>query len=276
MLALPVPESGGSLDCLSKFMNLSGETANESSLLKRVILYLVSTFVDGPLIVLEIVGEKGSAKTSQARIIRKILDPNEADVMSPPSEDRDLCLACRNQWVVAIDNASSISNSRSDLHCRISTGAAWRERQLHTNSGEFLYRFRRPQIITAIKDVITKSDLADRKLKLRLAQIPGENRRTEKAILKAFDLELPRILGALYWLLSGTLRELPHVAPSSLPRMADAAEFLLAAEKSLMWKDGTVASMFAQEAVSDAEDMLDGNPFAGSLSVRPMRHVVEE
>lgn len=265
MLALPMPERGGSLNCLDNYMNLSVNGQSDSSLLERVILYLLSTFVDGPLIVLEIVGEKGSAKTTQAKIIRKLLDPNEADVMSPPTEDRDLGLACRNQWIVAIDNASKLSAARSDMHCRISTGAAWRERQLNTNGGEFMYKFRRPQIITSIRDVITKPDLTDRKLKLKLSQIPKERRRTERAILFALDIELPRIIGALFDLLSGTLHELPNVNAKELPRMADAAEFLLAAEKHLRWDEGKVAAMFAEEALADAADMLDGDPFAAAL-----------
>ena len=238
MLALLLPEQDGDLEDLRRFLNIQTDDQWH-----RVQVFLLSTFNDGPQLLFEIVGEKGSAKSTQASIIRKILDPSAADRQSPPETERDLVLSCRHQWVLFIDNVSKISSTRSDAHSTISTGGSWRERKLYTNNDEFIYNFRRPQVITTIKDVITKSDLTERKLKLELQPIPKEQRKTEKKIYRDLEPLIPKLLGALYSTVSGALRELPNITPTELPRMADAVEFLLAVEKSLHWENGTVSTL---------------------------------
>lgn len=263
MTPLPVPAEGGDLSKLKNFMNLGPHDNNY----RRVVMYLIACFVDGPLLVLEVVGEKGSAKTTQARILRMLIDPSECEVMVQPDSVRDLLLACRNQFLLVLDNINKLDTEQLDAHCCISTGASKRERRLYTNSEEAIYKFRRPQVFTAIKDVIRRNDLNDRKLKLKIGAITKAKRRSERAIFAELQPTLPALLGALYDTVAGALKELPGVKADNLdlPRMADAAELLIAAERFLHWPKGTILKLFADEAAIDAQDILESDPFAQAL-----------
>ena len=231
---------------------------------KKLLLFLISTFTDGPQLLLLILGGKGTAKTFSAILIRRLIDPNSADHMGPPDNEQDLLLACRAQLLIVIDNLSKIIDGRSDTHCRIATGAAKSERLLYTNAEQFIFSFRCPQVFTSIKDVVTKTDLADRKMRLELQKI-GNNRKTEKKLFAEFEKIRPLVLGALYDAVAGALAELPNMSEKPLPRMADAAQLMFAVEQHLKWKEGTVEKLLADEASADADDMVDGNTFAQLL-----------
>jgi hypothetical protein len=257
--AMSTPVRGGNLDCLRSFIN-----ADDAGF-KRVLAFLLAAFSNGPQLVLLIIGAKGTAKTTCSRIIRLLFDPSAAGETGPPEDDRNLFLSCRHQALVVIDNVSSISPSRSNIHCTIATGAARRERMLYTNNQEFIFAFRRPQIISSIKDVITQSDLADRKLKIELIKISSEKRKSEKQIYEELDKKMPEILGAVYSAVAGAMAELPHVINEPLPRMADAAQFLFAIERHLHWTPGTIKKMFADEIADDAADAIETSAFASLL-----------
>jgi hypothetical protein len=63
----------------------------------------------GPYPVLGLMGEQGSGKSSFAKILRSLVDPNTALLRSFPREDRDLFIAASNGWIVGYDNVSAIS-----------------------------------------------------------------------------------------------------------------------------------------------------------------------
>jgi predicted HTH transcriptional regulator len=210
---LPMPIRGGSLDALHKFVNV------DDAGFKRLLAFLLSTFADGPQLVVLLLGGKGTAKTTAARVIRRLLDPSAASETTASDDDRDLFLSCRHQWLLVIDNVGILKSQRSNVHCTIATGAARRERLLYTNNQEFMFSFRRPQILTSIKDVITKSDLADRKSKIELNKIDSRMRKPEKKLYAELNAEIPKILGAVYVAVAGALAELPTVQDEPLPRM---------------------------------------------------------
>jgi hypothetical protein len=66
MLALPVPEHGGSIEALSPFLNLSSQAD-----LVLVVAWLLATLRPrGPYPLLAISGEQGSAKTVLSKMLR--------------------------------------------------------------------------------------------------------------------------------------------------------------------------------------------------------------
>ena len=65
-----------------------------------------------PLLILQ--GEQGSAKSTTAKLLRRIIDPVTAPLRTPPREERDLLIAANNSWVVAYDNLSGIPPWLSD------------------------------------------------------------------------------------------------------------------------------------------------------------------
>jgi hypothetical protein len=70
-----------------------------------------------------------------------------------------------------------------------------------------------------------------------LPPIPEHQRRPESEVWHDFEVARPRILGALLDALSHALSRLPTVTLDRLPRMADFARWVAAAEGSLPWPE---------------------------------------
>ena len=62
---------------------------------------------------------------------RALVDPNTAMLRSEPREPRDLMIASKNGWIIALDNLSGIQAWQSDCLCRLSTGGGFSTRTLY-------------------------------------------------------------------------------------------------------------------------------------------------
>lgn len=239
MLALPTPIPGGSIDLLRPFFNVP------ESLFKLVVSWLVASFFPrGPYPVIQLDGEQGSGKSTKAKMLRSLVDPNTADLRSEPKEPRDLMIAANNGWVVAFDNLSHLHQWLSDALCRLSTGGGFSARTLYENDEETIFCATRPIILNGIEEVATNGDLVDRLIPLPLPAIPEEARQTEKELWAEFELAKPAILGALLDAVSGALRELPQTKLAKMPRMADFALRITAAESALGWAPGSFCEAY--------------------------------
>src|SRR5262249_42663594 len=160
----------------------------------------------GPFAVLALAGEQGSAKTTLARYLRRLIDPSVAPLRSAPRNGRDLAIEAYNGWLVAYDHLSEIQPWLSDALCRLATGGGFGTRELYANEDEVLFDAVRPVLLTSIADVVSAPDLLDRTIFLRLAAIPEERRRTEEELDAQFTALWPRVLGALCDAVSAGLR----------------------------------------------------------------------
>lgn len=79
MKPLPLPRKGGSLNTLRDFINV---TDREWPL---ALASLVGMFnVRGPHAVTTMSGEQGSGKSTNCRVLRRVVDPNEAELRGAP------------------------------------------------------------------------------------------------------------------------------------------------------------------------------------------------
>jgi hypothetical protein len=219
MKRLPVPERGGSITSLRSFLNVASDT----DFVLAVSWVLAGLRDRGPYPVLVLSGEQGSAKSTFAAILRALLDPNTAPLRALSREDRDLFIAANNGHVLAFDNVSGLPAWISDTLCRLATGGGFAARQLYTDQDEMLFDACRPVILNGIEDIVNKPDLADRALFLTLEPIPEDKRRLETELWSEFEVERPRLLGALLDAIVEGLRRLPEIRLPKLPRMADFA-----------------------------------------------------
>src|SRR5690606_32570828 len=79
-----------------------------------------------------------------------------------PREERDLLIAARNGWVIALDNLSGTPVWLSDALCRLATGGGWSTRELYSDTDEVLINVQRPVILNGIDDLLSRDDLRDR------------------------------------------------------------------------------------------------------------------
>ena len=209
MLALPVPERGGSIETLQSFLNVPSR--NEFVL---IVAWLLAALRPGrPYPLLAISGEQGSAKTILSKLLRAIIDPNAAPLRALSREERELMIAANNGYLLAFDNLSGLPNWLSDALCRLATGGSFAVRRLYTDDEEILFEAARPILLNGIEEVVSRPDLGDRAIFLTLAPIGEVQRRPESELWRAFEIARPRILGALLDAVVHGLRAMSQCSP---------------------------------------------------------------
>jgi len=258
--ALPTPVSGGSMGELWDYLNAPPA---ERPLVLAFLMMCLNP--DGPYPLLVLIAEQGSGKSTQARVLRELIDPNKAPLRSAPRDDRDLIIAATNSWLPVFDNLSHLSPNLSDALCRLSTGGGYATRELYSDSDETILEAMRPVILTGIDDLATRADLLDRAIILNLPRIKPEDRRTEKELFMAFKAAKPRLLGALLDAVVTGLRNLPTTKVKNVPRMADFATWATACEASLGLEPGAILTAYRENRANANTLALDVSPLPGVL-----------
>ncbi|MBW1953773.1 MAG: hypothetical protein JRI66_11970 [Deltaproteobacteria bacterium] len=253
---LPAPEPGGTLDDLRPFINCREEDW------PLVVACLVAAFSSGPYPILTLQGEQGTGKTTTARVIKALIDPSQSAQRASPRDVRDLMISAANSWCLSYDNLSSIQPWLSDGFCRLSTGGGLSTRELYTNDDEIILDAMRPQILNGIDSLVSRGDLAERVILLELPLITGTRRSPEAKIWPAFNSVKPKILGALYEAVSTALANFHHTELPELPRMADFALWVVAAESALPWEPGTFLTAYTRNQAAVVEYSLEGDVVA--------------
>lgn len=261
MLPLPEPKRGGSLDQLRSFLNV----ANDEDWRLAVVWLLAAMRPTGPYPLLVLNGQQGSAKSTTARVLRSLVDPNAAPIRCEPKDARDLMIAANAGHVIALDNLSGVPSWLSDALCRLSTGGGFSTRQLYSDDEEIIFDAQRPLVLTSIGDVCTRGDLLERSLILSLPPIPERERRPESEFWDRFERERPYIFAALLDVMAGALRELSAVKLATMPRMADFAVWATACERALGWPAGSFLAAYGSNRSAANEVALESSPIVTPL-----------
>lgn len=260
-LPLPAPVGGGDIGELREYMNVGTEDD-----WRLLVSWLVGALrPTGPYPILVLQGEQGSAKSSAARLLRGLVDPNIAPVRAAPRDERDLMIAARNGWFVAFDNLSTVPDWLSDALCRIATGGGFATRTLYADTEETIINAQRPIILNGIDDLVHRDDLRDRALVLHLPVIPDEKRRDERTLHQQYEVARPLILGALLDAVSMALYRQDSIRLGALPRMADFAIWVSAAEPALPWPEGAFLTTYTGSRLEQAAEAAEYDLVAGAV-----------
>jgi hypothetical protein len=192
-----------------------------------VVAYLLAALrPQGPYPVLVLYGEQGTAKTNIIRRLRSLVDPNSVATSSLPAGARDVFVAANNTHVQGFENVSKLTDSLSDVLCRLATGGGWRTRTLFKNTDETLFEGARPIALEGISNFVSRGDFQDRAIILPLE--PMARYRTEQELNIDFERQRAGIFGALLDLLVQGVRMLPETRLTNPPRMADFARWAVA------------------------------------------------
>ncbi|MBI3157767.1 MAG: hypothetical protein HYZ20_20515 [Burkholderiales bacterium] len=261
MRPLPVPERGGTLDALWPLVNIP-----EADRLLVLAWMLECLRADTPHVVLELVGEQGSAKSSTQRALRRLIDPNQADLRAAPKSVEDVWIAARNSHMVSLENLSHLHPQYQDALCVLATGGGYSARTLYTNAEETILELRKPIVLNGISVIVTAQDLLDRCLHIDLPTI--HNRELAGDMEARFEAAQPALLGALLDLFVKVLAALPSVviAPEQRPRMADFA----ALGEAVFRVHGKPAGAFLARYSDMREDgvrrTIDASPIGAALA----------
>ncbi|MDE0994909.1 MAG: hypothetical protein OSA23_17360 [Rhodospirillales bacterium] len=254
---LPMPVEGGTIDALRLFLNTS---SNEDFVL--VVAWLLAALrPTGPYPVLALTGEQGSAKSTTAKVLRSLVDPFHGNSRSLPDNERDLFIAANSSHVMSFDNISFLPKSMSDALCRLATGGGFSTRKLYSDDEEQIFNSVKPIILNGIGNYITRPDLADRSISVKLKTIKSSDRLSEQKFWEDFENAYPKILGALLTAVSHGLQNADKISPNALPRMADFSKWVMACETAF-WERGTFEHAYALNAENQLDDLIDADPLA--------------
>jgi hypothetical protein len=254
-LLLPIPSRDGSIDLLRHFVNLS-----ESDFRLMIAWVTAALRPVGPYPILVLNSQQGSSKTTLARILRLLIDPQSCPLLSEPASTRDLVATAVNGWLLAYDNMSAIPNWLSDGLCRLVYGVGFAGRALFSNDERSIIHAQRPVILTAIDEIVRRGDLRDRCVFLHPPIILPGRRRTEDDFWSAFHAVYPRILGGVLDAIVGGLRTLPSVRLTELPRMADYAKWGEAVHRGLGSGVDSFLSTYNDNRKDAARTELEDSP----------------
>ncbi len=250
--ALPEPEHGGEVARLWEWLNVSKV---DRPLILAALVHAL--FSDEPHVVLAILGEHGTAKTTATKVLVGLLDPGPVPVRKPPRDAEAWVTAASGSWMVALDNLSVIPPWLSDAMCRASTGDGDVRRKLYTDADYAVFAFRRCLLFNSIDVGALAPDLADRAVPITLDIIPDEDRKSERAFWQEWPDAHPKLLGAVLDLASTVLAKPAHLEKA--PRMADFADVLAAVDAEL----GTDAlARYSRQSAALAADSLSSDQFA--------------
>ncbi|HEY4681508.1 MAG TPA: hypothetical protein VIH04_09655 [Nitrosarchaeum sp.] len=174
-----------------------------------------------------IIGPQGSIKSSQSAFIKKVVDPSgkkkEEQLSHLTKKIDDLNIHINNNYLVAFDNISWITDEVSDTLCKAITGAGYSKRELYTNDDETILKFRGKIILNGITVNLDNGDLNERGIIYNSEIIDKKDRIGDEEAEKIFSKLLPDLLGQIFITIQQTMRIYESVKEEikELPRMAD-------------------------------------------------------
>jgi hypothetical protein len=256
-----MPERGGDLEVLRKFIRVSSE--HDWDLL---IAWLVTCLIaEGPRPSIVLTGEQGSSKSTTARVLRRLLDPAVTELIPISKDQAQLSLSARQSYVLAFDNISYIAPEVSDNLCRLVTGDAFEKRILYTDDESLLWNIRCAVILNGISSIVTQPDLLDRSIIIRLKPFKAHERLREEDLWSEFQRERGRILGCLLDLAVCALSRRADVKEVPDCRMGDFATWAVALEMGAGWPSGVIERALANNMEVQTEEALEHSQAAQAI-----------
>jgi hypothetical protein len=258
MRSIDYPACDGSIAPLRQLMNIEDEDD-----FKMILGWLVGAMhPKGPFPVLLLQGEQGSTKSTTARLIRNIIDPSSISLRTLPRSERDLAIAANKAWVLNFDNLSYLDPWLSDALCRVATGGGLATRSLFSNDSETIFNIRRPVIMNGISDIAYRHDLADRCLIIHLPPIKTGKRIAERDFQQHWNSIETTVRAGLLDAVSAALRNIGSIRIPVLPRMADFAQWVTAAEAALPWETGSFLKAYENNRQGLVDSALEADTVA--------------
>jgi len=256
-----MPERGGRLDHFLKFMNLPSEA-------DRILLqiYLVAALVPNiPHPVPIIAGEKGSAKSTAMRLLRRLIDPARMELLLLAESRTELVQMISNNYACFFDNTNGLTGAQSDILCCAVTGAGLSKRSLYTNNEDTILPIKQCVAINGIHPAATRADLLDRVLPFELERITGEARKTQEEIDHEFEKIRPSVFGAMLDALAGAMAIYPTVKLAKLPRMADFGKWGYAIAEACGIGGQNFLAAYADSQKRQGDVALEHSPVATAI-----------
>ncbi len=257
---LPNPAPGGGIEPLWRIANVP------EGFRLLVITWLVECLrPDTPYPVVELLGEHGSAKSTAAQALRKLIDPNDADLRGAPTSATDLFVSAGTNHFVCLENISHLPAPIQDAMCVIATGGGFARRKLYTDADESVITVKRPIIINGIAAAITRQDLVSRTITVELPVIRDAKERDK--LDAEFEANRPAILGGLLDIAAKALEHLPDMKlpPERRPRLLEFVLLGMAVAKAMGRDPDAFLAEYETARQDGLERTLEASPVATAI-----------
>jgi hypothetical protein len=139
------------------------------------------------------------------------------------------------------------------------------QRKLYTDEGLKALKLHGAILFNGIHPFMGQSDFSDRTVCIELAPIGSEVRRSDSELLRALEVDQPRILGALYKLIQQVFRVLPDVRADAPTRMVEFCRWLASVEQVMQLETRSLQDAYKTTLVDSQLESLIDNPLAAVL-----------
>lgn len=250
------PISGGDPWALFKYCNVS---AKDRLLTLVIFICALVPGIAKPLIQLS--GPQRSGKSFLMKLFKSLIDPSSSTIITLPAKDIDVALIFYRHYIAPIDNASKLWASICDMICSFISGGRIEMRTLHTTADVTSLQICCIPVFSTINSSLhERPDLTERTAKIEMCRLEDRDTRRETTLMKAFEEEIPLILGGALDVLSKAMKIYPSVILDESPRMCDFATWGVAIGEALgegMGREFLKAYM--ANTGNQYSDILDGN-----------------
>lgn len=221
----PLPGDPSALNRLLDLFMLDGRS-------KRLLIAWMLSALRGapPHPVCVLYGGAGAAKSTLARVVRRLVDPQRGEQLTFVQAKRfneTVHILAEHDYVIVLDNAGRLYNEQLDELCVISTGGTIKKRALYTNNDMHANTYNNPVLITTINQTISRSDAMSRCIIVEMDTIPP-NKRVPLDVLNAqVDQLLPYAFENLLRMMTrgyqniATMQQRQQANGGSLPRITE-------------------------------------------------------
>jgi len=260
-----IPADKGNLELLKKYLNISD---SDRLLFIAWLSYTLAhpKVATSKYLILVIQGENGSGKSFFCNgIVFPLIDPNQIGTQVFPGNPKDLAIASQHSHVLCFDNMRNFRAAMADILCMAATGGAISNRALYTDSDQHVHFMHVALVLNGIHSFINQADLAQRCLPIRTLTMSESHRKSETAMLKDLEDDLPVIFRGLLDLIAHIYQHLPGTVISHPERMLDFVYWLSAMERAMGLPDASLQMAYSGALRQAQLDSLMDNTLAAAL-----------
>ena len=171
-------------------------------------------------------GPPGTGKTTRGRMITGLVDPSThlGTRLNLKRDERDARTRAMHEYIVSQDNITSFTQDLSDWWCRLHTGAAENVRKLHSDNVMLTFSYKRMALATSL--VLPAGLEPDALRRVLHLDLPTSDEHLDASLRwERYEATKPVVLGALYLVLAGVLRELEAAERDELPDLPEMSDF---------------------------------------------------
>lgn len=257
---LPEPIHNNDISPLWKMVNI----AEKDRLL--IIAWLIDSLrPETPFPILEFIGEQGSAKSTTQTMLRRLIDPNNCDLIAAPKTTEDIFVSAGVNWLVSYENISHLSAQIQDALCVLATGGGFAKRKLYSDADESVILVKRPVVLNGISAAVTAQDLIDRTISIENPFITFRSEVTE--LWNQYNKHHPSLLGALLDIFAKALARLKEVKlpEADRPRLAEFAKLGMAIAETMGKTGEAFLSHFNASRQEALAHTIEASPVASAL-----------